>query len=883
MRKSFLSIALVLLPLLASGEELRVESVVGTTTLAEPKDYHVTSSSPFAAGAVVDLCHPDAWLMLEGVKPSAFLSQWMGHVRVDGKAAVADGNVTVRIYRQGTLVIPHGADFRPLTVYREDDTGGTGKSDFDVDVIYNQLGNWDNAIRSFRLRRGYMVTMALQADGTGFSQCFIADKGDLDVTLPAELAGRVSFLRILQWQYVGKKGWCGGTPAEQTLSTATWRCDWSASGETTADVEYVPHHQSPWWPSFSQINGKQHVSHLLGNNEPDNLLDPAQVAVSVSDVVRQWPQMMQSGLRLGSPACTNAGEWLYAFIDSCDARNYRVDFVALHCYWYNDAATWRQWLTDIHNRVKRPLWITEMNYGANWTGWPYGDDRSSSDRNQKLYDEKMTAILEVLEDLDFVERYCIYNWVEDCRAVILNDQLTPGGVTYARLNSKLAYDGPSEYTPQWHYREPSAFSADYNTYKKTVALQWTDHNGELTDSSRIERSLNGSQYEVIATLPNGRQQQSYTDTLTQHGVYSYRIHTFHPGGRELYSDGQEVNIDVAEGSANFQFGTIATAGTDYNFFYFNTPFVQKPVVINGPISNNNGSVPLCNQICIIRNDYVKHRFSPWSLASSRTMTKQDQTAVLAVEPGNGVIGGLSYEAGTPVAEQMDGDYYVNELGRVNNDTAYIHFRQPFEPCDTPVVLVSTIYTQETYPLMWKVFDVSPEGFKIRLCRELGREERTFLTSSICYLAMQQGTGTFDNGKRITVRRTPSIVGGVAPHTIDFGVDIRATHFWGEPQTANEPKASIIRYSDLASASVKVRRVIDSSESSRSSLIFEDYGWLAIGDDSADAIVPAKSAEPATPICYYTPDGLSHATPQRGVNILVSANVDGSLFSRKVVY
>ena len=75
---------------------------------------------------------------------------------------------------------------------------------------------------------------------------------------------------------------------------------------------------------------------------------------------------------------------------------------------------------------------------------------------------------------------------------------------------------------------------------------------------------------------------------------------------------------------------------------------------------------------------------------------------------------------------------------MNNDSSYIHFNQPFAEGVTPVVFVNVLTTHDTYPHMWKVFDVTNEGFKIRLCREYGRTEKTFLGEYIHYLAIEQG-------------------------------------------------------------------------------------------------------------------------------------------------
>src|SRR5665647_255712 len=127
--------------------------------------------------------------------------------------------------------------------------------------------------------------------------------------------------------------------------------------------------------------------------------------------------MLRTGLRIGSPACTNFS-WLYQFMDSCKARNYRVDYVAVHGYW--GGKTPQNWYNDlkyIHDRTGRPIWITEWNNGANWTSEWWPSDVPSQQAKQ-LADIK--GILTVLDTAHFIERYSIYNWVEDKRAMILN-------------------------------------------------------------------------------------------------------------------------------------------------------------------------------------------------------------------------------------------------------------------------------------------------------------------------------------------------------------------------------------------------------------------------------------------------------------------------------
>ena len=49
-------------------------------------------------------------------------------------------------------------------------------------------------------------------------------------------------------------------------------------------------------------------------------------------------------------------------------------------------------------------------------------------------------MIEMLDKLPYVERYALYNWVEDCRMVQRKDgSLTPAGETYRDHVSRTAY------------------------------------------------------------------------------------------------------------------------------------------------------------------------------------------------------------------------------------------------------------------------------------------------------------------------------------------------------------------------------------------------------------------------------------------------------------
>ena len=211
------------------------------------------------------------------------------------------------------------------------------------------------------------------------------------------------------------------------------------------------------------------------------------------------------------------------------------------------------------------------------------------------------------------------------------------------------------------------------------------------------------------------------------------------------------------------------------------------------------------------------------------MSREESAAFLALNRGNGTLGGLRYEANQIAAEQMDSAYATNAYGKVNDETAYIHFNQPFDEGVTPVVFVNVLTSRDTYPLMWKIFDVSHEGFKIRLCREYGRPEKSFFSENILYLAIEQGKGQLMDGKIVTVGLAPEAVGGITARPIEFGDSLANPLLWGEPQTANETRAAITRYSTLSETGVRIRRTIDSSDPKSGGSAMEDFGWMVISD------------------------------------------------------
>ncbi|MEO7319791.1 MAG: LamG-like jellyroll fold domain-containing protein [Chthoniobacteraceae bacterium] len=434
--------ALLFAPLLAAGQTLNINNDVQTVatltnttvTMTGKAELHVTGAGDPITGCVINLNSAEAWFFLDNIAPSQ-ASTFLGRVRVNGAAAVLDTNVRVTQYLLGAVVIPHAPGFTPMEVF--DGANFTGPSKLLRLYTYygdTNLGALKTAVSSFKLKRGYMATLGQQANGTGLNKVYVAQDGDLEVSvLPATLNNAVRYVRVFPWRWTLKKGWAGGGGGEVR---PLWSYDWGASANSTLDVEYVPMRHNEWWDAYP--NSKTNITHLLGYNEPER---SDQGNISVAGAIAHWPELMATGLRLGAPAPSDGGlSWLYDFIDQCDALGYRVDFVPVHYYrsYWNAgdpagaAAQFYNFLRAVHDRVKRPLWVTEWNNGANWTSDP--------DPTFPQQQATIAAMIDMLDNTPFVERYSVYNWVEDVRRMIWDDgSLTPAGVTYRDNASPLAY------------------------------------------------------------------------------------------------------------------------------------------------------------------------------------------------------------------------------------------------------------------------------------------------------------------------------------------------------------------------------------------------------------------------------------------------------------
>ncbi len=541
-------------------------------TLSGQSELHLTDSIPLK-GSTVTLQGDDAWLFLEGVRVSDLLDKYKESILVGTRPLDPDID-RLSIYGSGTVVIPNGMKWEKnaLTVYNDGGLQGSSMS-MEPYKYYrsDELGDLDNHIRSFRLRRGYACTLANNPDGTGFSRFFVASDSDLVIDSMPEGLEFASFVRVFRWQWIGKKGICNGSLADITKSS--WFYDWSAGGQSTDNYEFVPMRHNLGWDSFALINAKTNVTHVLGYNEPDHT---DQSNCTPEQAIAQWPELTKSGLRLGSPAPDAIRkDWLKRFLELADSLNYRVDFVATHMYWNSQTGQGLyDGIVDACTRLygNRPMWITEMNNGANWTteSWPTpsgpqcdadcnpivdaeGNTKTVTRPLSKENAEKQLAwmkdVLDGLQRCPYLERHAIYNWVQDARAVVLGGKLTPSGKYFAQFNSAPGFTKAREYVHTWHIAPPLPSLKQTDDYKALV-LSWYDHNGETATNYLVERKYTDEEdFQVIKTLVQGTDYEAgetvtFTDSLKGKSA-QYRVRaTSYKNTLSIYSRILSFNLDT---------------------------------------------------------------------------------------------------------------------------------------------------------------------------------------------------------------------------------------------------------------------------------------------------------------------------------------------------
>lgn len=185
-----------------------------------------------------------------------------------------------------------------------------------------------------------------------------------------------------------------------------WNYSWGTgiAPNQSDDIEFVP----MTWGSFNADNLTANLQpkfeaglykRILAFNEPDG---EKQANMTVDKAIALWPTLESFRVPLGSPAIVNAetGEWLEEFMKQVDEKSYRVDYICVHNYGGGSVSAFQKKMTNIYEKYKRPLLITEFAV-ADWTAKSPEENKHSKAKVLKF----MQGVLPWIEEQSFIYAY----------------------------------------------------------------------------------------------------------------------------------------------------------------------------------------------------------------------------------------------------------------------------------------------------------------------------------------------------------------------------------------------------------------------------------------------------------------------------------------------
>jgi hypothetical protein len=402
--------------LILNAAELKASSTItqGVVTLDNESTLKISTTS-ISSLTQFNFLDAASWIYWDGTTPDNIGSTLDDQIKINGlETSIGSGYRVNQYYQKGSLIRPIDANYAVLTIFSETDFGGT-QGELSELTIYKgaEIPNgMNNATRSFILKKGYQATFAVNENGTSKGKVYIASEEDMYIeSLPEALLGNVSFIRVVPWNWVTKKGTGGFVVGLD----AGWFYSWSSNNSSRPNFEYVP---MAWGAggaspaSVQNVINMPNVSQFLGFNESDNCngesgqfnnLCQPEVAVAY------FEGLMASGLRIGSPAPRENGPtgWLREFNEIAKARDVRFDFVAVHWYdWGSNPANspnadpvqifnrFKSYLENVYRIYQMPIWITEFNANPN--------------RGNEIQEAFLQLALPYLEELEYIERYAYF-------------------------------------------------------------------------------------------------------------------------------------------------------------------------------------------------------------------------------------------------------------------------------------------------------------------------------------------------------------------------------------------------------------------------------------------------------------------------------------------
>lgn len=860
----------------AANTKETTSQVTSTVTLSTDVDYHITGTTPFADNGKVDITNTEhAVLIIEQLRPSKTL-ELLSHITINGEAAVSGTNCQVRMYGKGSIVYPYGKEgssataFHPLTVYDDQNCQGESCSLFGLEStsgFMNTLpaAKLNNRIRSFTLKRGYMVTFSLKAEGRGYSRCFIADKEDLVMnSLPALMDKRISSYRVFRWADPGKIGVADMVNENDLkLLDATWSYTWGNGRDLGTDYECVPHMNHRWGPSASSMGSASYSCHIKTDNEPGNSADPE--PATVDQVLDRWEDCMRTGKRLMTPSSHDGSMgWFSAFLDSIDKRGWRCEILDFHCYWTEGQYGNLEWYA---NNYGRPIWISEFVWGASWNSNGAFADGITWAQNR----DAMSRILSNLNNWNWVERYAYWNGEREPSYLMRSGNLTLTGQYFANMKSKLGYTNYGNYIPKAPpYKVPTNLTVTNNLKKGINTITFTNVSGELTDTLVLQRRMGstGAWIALDSWGASDKEDYEYVDSISEPGLYSYRVRCigYDAPKKWLSSNIESVTVGGSYNIGDIMYGRIQVSNDQAVTVSFPSQ-ESKPYIIMGLPTRANQNAAFATQVMTVGSDNFKFIYRPWAYGvTNNEISRVESSDFIVMQPGNYTWGNMKAEVGTYHKE--------GSTETMMKDEVEVVFNQPFDEGVTPIVLAQNQGSSTNGPVVTtQVYDVTNTGFKVKLQAQSANTV-SVRTMYIRYIAITPGQAKLEGYKKVLNAGFGDVrVGGETNsrgQLITFfdakgdTLNLLNPYIIAGPQTHNLDYSCIFRkYSNITKKvpdaagnnieyqnGMRVSRQMDPSVRYATGTNTADVdgdviGWFAISDDpdAEDAIHPVTLDKP----------------------------------------
>ena len=495
---------------------------------------------------------------------------------------------------------------------------------------------------------------------------------------------------------------------------------------------------------------------------------------------------------------------------------------------------------------KRPIWISEFVWGASWNNnGIFATDRSFSVANQQKNLDAMKGIFASLNSSPYVERYAYWNSEADCSKLLRGEsELSLTGEYFQTMQSGMAYRKAYEKVPNVVYTYPTEVSGKWvNQSQGIYRVSWNDSNFDLLNEMQVQRRKEGeAEYQVVGVVvPKDQNAKSatysYNDTITESGLYEYRVVNITAENTQRVSGAVQVAKSNHLSAQGVEYGEMTLIDGNAQSITFGEEFLSVPAVFMGVVTNNNTKLHPGTLISDVTKKKFTYQPMLWTGSTSTTFEEQESLPFMALEQGNYKFNNLDCEVGVAKV-------YMS-------DTCEVRFAKPYPEGVTPVVLTEIRKPMtKTYALVAKVKEVTNTGFKCIVMVEEGNKV-TAINYDVCYLAITPGVGTIDDeaGLMIAAGRSDEVLYGSMTRSCYFtyeGENLRFVdpYIFANVQTNRYDAATMLRRNKVLdtekigdvtyTVGAKLKRVNDAGRKNGSdgvklnaNSMKDDLGWVVL--------------------------------------------------------